>query len=342
MKAARFYGVKDVRIEELSSAVVGKGEVKIEVAWCGLCGSDKHMYVHPFDIPLPVTLGHEFSGRIIEVGEGVTKFKIQDRVVVNPLIVCGKCDNCKRGYSNLCENLILYGYFGTEGGFSESTVVSEDMVIKIPDKLPLDKAALTEPVAIALHALRISQFKAGDAVAIFGAGPIGLFLTSLLKAAGAKRIYVIGHTEAKRIHAIKLGATRVIDPDKENVIEIIKEETGGGVNVAFELSGAQEAFSLSLDILRVRGEVVIVSLPVSPFSFDAFKAMSKELKVSTSQCSIDEFPMVVEMLANDMLNVEGMITKKIHLEDIVEEGFETLLKDKSHLKILVTPKKGQF
>ena len=138
MKAARFYGVKDVRIEELSSAVVGKGEVKIEVAWCGLCGSDKHMYVHPFDIPLPVTLGHEFSGRIIEVGEGVTKFKIQDRVVVNPLIVCGKCDNCKRGYSNLCENLILYGYFGTEGGFSESTVVSEDMVIKIPDKLPLD------------------------------------------------------------------------------------------------------------------------------------------------------------------------------------------------------------
>lgn len=342
MKAARFYAAKDVRIEDMESKDVERGEVKIEVEWCGLCGSDKHIYVNPFDIPYPVTLGHEFSGTVKGVGEGVTKVKTNDRVVVNPLIVCGKCTNCKRGYPNLCENLILYGYHGTEGGFSEMTIVKEDMVIKIPDNLSFDKAAIVEPIAIAVHALRQSKFKTGDTAAVFGAGPIGLLLTSVLKASGASKIFVIGHTEAKRQRALKLGATRVIDPDKEDTVSIIKELTGGGTDVAFELAGAQESFSLGMDVLRSRGELVIASLPVKEFLFDAFKALSKEIKISTSQCTVDEFPIVVEMLANDMLNVEGIITKKIHLNDIVREGFETLLKDKTQLKILVTPKHGNL
>jgi len=339
MKAARIYAAKDVRIENIELGEIKNDEVKIEVEWCGICGSDKHMYVEPFMEPLPMTLGHEFSGRVVEIGSNVTKVKVGDRVVVNPLVTCGKCINCRRGYPNLCENIILFGYHGIYGGFAEYTLVKEDMVVNIPDKLSFDKAALVEPAAVATHALRTSQFKVGDRVAVFGAGPIGLFLISALKVAGASQILVIAHTEARRQLAQKLGATRVIDPDKENVTEIIKEMGSEGIDVVYETSGAQQSFTLGLSILRARGEMVIISLPQKELYFDAAKILQKEIRIITSQCSNDEFPVVVKLLAEDMLNVEGIITKKIHLEDLVQEGFDTLLKDKSQIKILVTPKR---
>lgn len=339
MKAARFYAARDVRVEDVDLPPISCSEVKIEVEWCGLCGSDKHMYLKPFDIPCPVTLGHEFSGTVTDVGNDVTKIKPGDRVVVNPLFVCGKCPSCKQGCPNLCDHLNLFGYHQTFGAFADVAIVQEDMVIKIPDSLPFDIAAITEPAAIALHALRMSQFKAGDSAAVFGAGPIGLLLISLLKASGASKIFAVGHTESKRQHALRLGATLAIDPDKENPTEVICNLTDGGVNVTFDLAGVQESFSLGLSVLRTRGEMVIVSLSDGELLFDAMSALRKEIKIITSQCSSDEFPIVVDLLASGILNTEGIITKVIHLDDIVTEGFEALINDKSQLKILVTPKK---
>jgi (R,R)-butanediol dehydrogenase/meso-butanediol dehydrogenase/diacetyl reductase len=340
MRAARVYGAKDIRVENVELEKVKKDEVKIEVEWCGICGSDKNMYLNPFNRRLPVTLGHEFSGTVVEIGEDVSKIKVGDRVVVNPIFTCGKCVNCKSGYPNLCENLILFGYYETYGAFGEYTIVKEDMVIKIPDELAFDKAALVEPASIAAHAVRISKFRVGDTVAVFGAGPIGLFLVSLLKAAGARHIFVIGHTEERLQKALKLGATHAMDPDKEDVVKTIAELTEGGVvDIAFDAAGAQQTFTLGLSILRTRGEMVIVSLPHGGLQFDAISALHREIKITTSQCTLDEFPIMVDFLARDKISAEGIITKKIHLDDIVQEGFETMLKDKSNIKILVTPKR---
>ena len=339
MKAARFYDARDIRIEDVALPPISDDEVEIDIEWCGICGSDKHMYLRPFEIPCPVTLGHEFSGRVTNVGKCVTNVRTGDRVTANPVLGCGLCDACRSGYPNLCGNGVIYGYYGTYGAFAEKIHVKEIMVVKIPDHMPFDLAAVVEPAAIAAHGLRVSSFKAGDTAAVFGLGPIGLLQVSLLKAAGATRIFAVGHTEARRRYAHRFGATKVIDPDREDAVGIIRKETGGGVDVSFDLAGAQETFTLGLDVLRPRGELVVVSLSEGKILFDPKDALNKEAKIVTSQCTADEFPLVVTMLADGILDAAEIITKKIYLDDIVQEGFKTILKDKSQLKILVTPKR---
>lgn len=338
MKAARNYGNGDIRIEDLVLPPVKADEVRIAVEWAGICGSDKHSYERK--APRPVfTPGHEFSGTVAETGADVRRVKPGDRVVVNPLFFCGKCPTCIQGYSNNCENLVMFGLNGIYGAFAEETVVRETMVTKIPDNLPLDVAALAEPACIAAHALRISKFKPGDAAAVFGVGAIGLLMVSLLKVSGCTKIIATARTKSKRDLALKLGADIVFDPTAPEAEEIIKN-LANSVDLVYELSGAQQSFTMAFGMLRVRGELVMISLPQNPFEYPAWIAVNKEISVTGSKCTNGEFPMVVELLANGSIDAAPIITKKIYLDDLVEEGLETLIGDNEQLKILVTPKRA--
>jgi len=337
MRAARDYGGGVVRIEDVDLPPILEDEVRIEVEWAGICGSDKHGYERK-RLRSTGTMGHEFSGAVVEIGDEVTGFKPGDRVVVNPLLVCGKCQNCLRGYHNLCENLVLFGVQGEFGAFSEQTIVKDYMLTRIPDNLPFDIAAMTEPACIGAHALRMSKFKPGDTVAVFGVGAIGLLLVSLLKASGCLKIIAMARTQSKLDLAKKLGADVVFNPDGPGGVELIKS-LENSVDVAFELSEAQSSFDAAVTMLRGRGELVLVSLPGKPLELNIREALHKEINFITSQCSNGEFPMVVEFLANGSMPVEDVITKRIFLDDLIEEGIETLIKDSSQLKIMVTPKR---
>ena len=341
MKAARNYGSGDIRIEDLVLPPILEDEVKITVEWAGICGSDKHSYERKMARNGAFTMGHEFSGTVKEVGADVKSCKPGDRVVVNPLFTCGKCLPCRQGYSNLCENLVLFGLNRIFGAFAEETTVKEHMVIKIPDNLPLDIAALAEPTCIAAHGLRISKFKPGDTAAVFGAGPIGLLMISLLKASGCTKIYAVSRTKSKLDLSLKLGATAVISSDEEDPAKKIKELTAdrGGVDIAFEISGAESCWTAAMNCLRAKGELVMISLPGQPLPYETRTALHKEITVLTSQCSNGEFPMVAELLASGAVQAADVITKKIYLDDLVEEGFEALIKDNNQLKVLVTPKR---
>jgi (R,R)-butanediol dehydrogenase/meso-butanediol dehydrogenase/diacetyl reductase len=340
MKAARNYGSGDIRIEELVLPPIKEDEVKIAVEWAGICGSDKHSY--EMKMPRSVfTPGHEFSGTVTEIGGGVKLVKPGDRVVVNPLFFCGECPTCRKGYSNNCENLIFFGLNGIYGAFAEETVVRESMVTKIPDSLPMDIAALAEPACIAAHALRISKYKPGDAAAVLGAGAIGLLMVSLLKASGCTKIIATARTKSKRDLALQFGTDIVFDPNAPDAGEVING-LKNSVDIVYELSGAQESFAMGLGMLRVRGEMAIISLPQKPFEFPAGLVVNKEISVVGSKCTNGEFPMVVELLANGSIDAAPVITKKIYLDDLVEEGLEALIKDRSQLKILVTPKRGNL
>ena len=339
MKAARKYDAGDIRIEDLVLPPLQADDVKIAVEWAGICGSDKHSYERssPFARD-PFTVGHEFSGTVIEVGGEVARIKVGDRVIVNPLFFCGKCPACLQGYTNLCENLVLFGLNGIFGAFAEETTVKENMVYKIPDNLPLDVAAVSEPTCIAAHALRISKFKPGDTAAVFGVGAIGLLMVSLLKASGCTKIIATARTASKLALAKELGADITINPNDPDADEQIKA-LASTVDVAFELSGAQQSVDMAMRMLRVKGELCIISLPAQPIQYNAMMAIHKEITVTSSQCSNGEFPMVAELLASGAVNGAAVITKKIHLDDLVKEGFETLIVDSSQLKILVTPKR---
>ena len=169
-------------------------------------------------------MGHEFSGQVVEVGGGVTRFQAGDRVVVEPIYACGHCEACKQGRYNLCDQMGFLGLAGGGGGFSEYVTADEHMVHAIPDSISYEQGALVEPSAVALHAVRQSKLNVGDTAAVFGAGPIGLLVIEALKASGASDIYVVELSPERKAKAKELGAI-VIDPTEVQVVEEIHRLT---------------------------------------------------------------------------------------------------------------------
>lgn len=273
MKAALWYAKKDVRVEEIEEPKVTVNGVKIKVKWCGICGSDLHEYLGgPIFIPVgqphplsgttaPVVLGHEFSGDVVEVGSNVTNFKPGDRVIVEPIVACGKCPACLEGKYNLCSSLGFHGLCGSGGGLAEYTVFPEEFVHKIPDEMSYEQAALVEPMAVALHSIRVGNFRTGDTALVLGSGPIGLATIECLKAAGAKLVIVLQRKSIRQEYAKRAGADVVLDPNEVNIAEEVKKLTNGlGVDVAFETTGAQIGFDTGIDSLKFEGTMVITSI----------------------------------------------------------------------------------
>ncbi|ADC86691.1 2,3-butanediol dehydrogenase, R-alcohol forming, (R)- and (S)-acetoin-specific [Staphylococcus lugdunensis HKU09-01] len=275
MKAAVWYGQKDVRVEDREPKVLKDNEVKVKVSWTGICGTDLHEYLEgPVFIsteqpdPLlgqtaPVTLGHEFSGVVEEVGKDVTKYKKGDRVVVNPTVSRHEKE----------ENIDLYdGYsfigLGSDGGFAEFTNAPEENVYALPDNVSAREGALVEPTAVAVQAVKEGNLLFGDKVAVFGAGPIGLLTVVAAKAAGASKIYVFDLSEERLAKAKEVGATHVVNSGKVNPVEYINEHTDNGVDVTFEVAGVGVTLQQSVEVTRPRGTVVIVSIFAHPVEFD--------------------------------------------------------------------------
>ncbi|MCP1357485.1 2,3-butanediol dehydrogenase [Aneurinibacillus migulanus] len=349
MKAAVWYGVKEVQVQSIDEPKATPGTVKIKVEWCGICGTDLHEYLAgpifiPGDTPHPLTnekapvvLGHEFSGEVVEIGQGVSNVKVGDRVVVEPILACGECNECKAGKYNLCDFLGFHGLAGGGGGFSEYTVVQENMVHKIPDDMSFEQGALVEPAAVAVHAVRQSKLKVGDVVAVFGAGPIGLLTIQAAKAAGASQIIAVELSEERKKFAKKVGADIILDPTQVDVVSEIKQLTNGGVDVSFEVAGIEIVLNQAIESTKADGQVVIVSVWEKTATIPPNSLVLKERDIKGIIAYRDIFPAVIQLIANGSIKAEELITKKIDLADIVEEGFTSLVKEKNHVKILVKP-----
>lgn len=335
MKTAKIYGARDIRIEEAELPELKEGMVVVKVEFAGICGSDMHEFIGgTYPIRTQPVFGHEFSGTVIKLGEGVTNAKVGDRVAVEPLIPCGTCVNCKKGFRNLCVNGGGYGYT-LSGGFAQYAVVKQENIFHLPDQMSLELGALVEPTAVAVHAVRQSQLKLGDTAAIFGAGPIGLLLLQSVKAAGASQIFVVEVSEERRQKALELGATYAINPIDTDVTKYIKEITNGGVNVAFDAAGVQATFTSGISVVQPGGEFKVVSLWEKSVTFLPNTIVSPEIKVTGSYAYVNLFPEVIRLLANGVIDGNAVITSRIALDDIVEQGFEVLLKDRKQCKILV-------
>ncbi len=355
MKAALWYKKGDVRVEEIEEPKVVEGAVKIKVKWCGICGSDLHEYLGgPIFIPVgqphplsgntaPVVLGHEFSGEVVEVGQGVTRFKAGDRVVVEPIVACGKCPACKEGKYNLCESLGFHGLCGSGGGFAEYTVFPEEFIHKIPDNMSYEQAALIEPITVALHSLRMANFRTGDTALVLGSGPIGIATIECLKAAGAKQIIVLQRKSIRQEYAKRSGADVVLDPNEVDVAAEVKKLTNGvGVDICFETTGAQIGFQTGIDSLKYDGTMVITSIWEKEINFNPNSLVFTEKKLVGTIAYRHEFPAVIAQMSDGRIKAEGYITSRISLDDIVEKGFGALTgpEKKKHVKIIVTPDKS--
>lgn len=338
MKALVYYDSKNAKVEEVSAPELTSGTVKVKVEYAGICGTDLHEYLHKTFITADkMILGHEFTGEVVEVAEDVTRFKSGDRVAVEPIWGCGECASCKKGNYNTCPNMKSYGLH-EDGGFAEYVVVKEENVFGLPDALSYELAALVEPTAVVLHAVRNSEFRVGDTVAVFGAGPIGLLLSETLRAAGASKIFVVEVNEQRRELAKQMGADIVIDPSKEDAVRIIQEMTNGGVDVSYDAAGIEITFNNALDSTKPNGEFMVVSVFSKPVSYHPANQLISEKKITASLGYNNIFGEVIDLLAKGSINAGPVITNKIALDDIIEQGFDKLIDDKSECKILVSPK----
>ncbi|MER2106094.1 MAG: 2,3-butanediol dehydrogenase [Solibacillus sp.] len=347
MKAALWYKAKDIRVEQIEEPKVTTGRVKIKVAWTGICGSDLHEYVAgPIFVPVnephyvskdvaPIVMGHEFSGVVEEVGEGVTSVKPGDKVVVEPILACGECAACKKGKYNICKHLGFHGLSGGGGGFAEYTVVDERWVHKMPEGLSLEQGALVEPAAVALHAVRMSKLKAGDKAVVFGVGPIGLLVIEALKVAGASEIYAVELSKERGAKALELGAKAVINPAEEDAVARIQELTNGGADVAFEVTGVPVVLKQAIDSTTFEGETIIVSIWEKEASFQPNNIVLSERSMKGIIAYRDIFPAVMGLMTQGYFPAEELVTKRISLDEVVSEGFETLVNEKNQIKILV-------
>lgn len=351
MKAARFHARKDIRIEDIPEPELRAGAVKIDVAWCGICGTDLHEYLegpifcpapgHPHPLSheeSPVTLGHEFSGTVSGVGEGVDGLEVGDNVVVEPYFVDGTCDMCQAGSYHLCRQMGFIGLSGGGGGLSEKIVVDQRWVHPIGN-IPLDEAALIEPLSVAHHTVERSGVKAGDVALVGGSGPIGLLTAAVLKGMGVTTI-ISELTQARKEKATSSGvADHVLDPGKEDVPARVRELTGGaGADVAFECAGVNAVLDTMLDAVRPGAVVVNVSIWGAPATIDMQKIVLKEIDLRGTIAYVRDHPAVIRMVQEGKVDLKPFITGRIALDDLVEQGFDTLINHKdTAVKVLVHP-----
>ena len=351
MKAARFYGPGDIRVEDVPEPQVAPGTVKVEVEWCGICGTDLHEYLEgPIFAPtaeaphpltgesVPVTLGHEFAGVVAEVGDGVNDVRVGERVVVEPYIICGHCDACMNGRYNVCQTLGFVGLSGFGGGFSQY-VVAERRWIHPLGELGTDVGALIEPLAVAYHAVRLSRAQPQHSALVFGAGPIGLVTTAALKARGVEQIIVVEPAAVRKEKANIAGADAVLDPNEADVVAMVNELTKGrGADVSFECAGIDAVLKTAILSTRAGGTCVNVAIWGHEASVAMNDLVFREVNVVGSLAYADDHPATIDMVRSGKVDPFQFITGRIDLDDIVAQGFDALINHKEeNVKILVRP-----
>ena len=357
MRVANYYGPEDLRVESVDEPALRNDEVRIEVAAAGICGTDLHEYTdgpdltptegstHPLtNASLPVPLGHEFSGTITETGADVSELIEGDAVTVNPAIVCGECRYCGEGRHNLCETVANIGLSARSGGFSERAVVPAANVVPLPENLSVEYGALVEPLSVGIHAVRRSGMQAGDSIAVFGAGPIGISIVQAAAAAGAREIFVSEPRATRREIAATIGATTTLDPTSTDAVDAITSVTDGGVDVAFEAVGIEPTFRSAIESTKRGGQITCVGISSDDVGLTPTEFVVVERSINGSNGYLSgpladrEFRMAIRFLESGQFDPEAMITGRIGLEEIVKAGFGDLLNaDSEHVKILVEP-----
>lgn len=351
MKAARSYGVKDVRIEDVPIPEPADNEVLVKVKYSGICGSDLGSYTGGWALPtlphpitgkvLPVTTGHEFSGEITKTGKSVTKFKVGDRVTVEPLIYCGTCEACKKGFRNICENSVgedgsgnIIGY-AVDGSFAEYTVADQNSVYLLPDSIDYQLGALTEPVGVAVQALHKSNLKVGQQALIFGAGPIGLLVAIVAMQSGIQDLIITDMSEERLDIARALGVAHVFNTAEVDIVAEVRKITGNGADVVFDCAGVQATIDAAVDAVKNGGIIFDVAVYKPHPTIKMSELLMKGVDIYTTLCYSNVYDEAIRLIAANPEAYRKIITKVIPLDKIVAEGFEFLPKDKSQAKILV-------
>lgn len=314
-----------VEYRDREIAEPGPGQVLIKTRAVSICGSDVHTFhgKHPF-APLPAALGHELAGEVVEIGPGVDTVQPGERVVLEPVIICRRCDFCVRGDYHLCTNISFHHRQG-QGAFIPYFVADANWVHRLPENITYEQGALVEPLAVAVHAVSRAELKMGCSVAVFGAGAIGLLILMLARRSGAGDVYCVDVRNFRLDKARALGSNAVFDNRDSGVVAAIVDRTGGlGVDAAFEAVGMEITLNQTLHSLKKGGTAVMVGLMSQPqVTIPANVFVAREITLRGSQGYCRDFKTALKLLENRDIDLEPLISHVLP-PDRLQQGFELL------------------
>ncbi len=341
MKSAVFYGRHELRVEDSPVPEPGEREVLIEVKACGVCGTDVHIYEGDqgaADVTPPAILGHEFAGIVKKTGGQVTRFKVGDRVCVDPNQYCGSCYFCRNGIAHYCTDMIGYGTT-KNGGFAEYCCVNERQVYMLGRNTSFEQGAMAEPAACCLHGIEMCDIRPGYNVAVIGGGMIGLLMLQLSKLAGAARTALLEPVEGKRRMGEKLGADITIDSLQENVKERLAQEGMHQIHTVIECVGKPSTIEQAIEIAGNKATVMMFGLtkPEETVSIKPFQIFRKELSLKASYINPYTQQRALELIDSGRLDVSSMVCEVCGLEKL-----DQILKDpklRAKGKYIISPEK---
>jgi 6-hydroxycyclohex-1-ene-1-carbonyl-CoA dehydrogenase len=321
MKAAVFFGAhQPLVIEERPIPAPGPLEITVKVAACGLCHTDLHYIDH--DTPTfrkpPLILGHEASGTVAQIGAGVERWHVGERVLIPALLTCGACDACRRGRENICERGIMPGNH-IDGAYAEYVCVPARDPLPLPDELPLEAACLiADAVSTPYHAvINRGEVQAGQRVVVFGCGGVGVNVVQIAAAAGAE-VWAVDLQAGRLEHASRFGARHCVNASTvESAPKQVKRETGGGADIAFEAIGNPATMRAAFDSLRRGGRLVVIGYSADEVALPAAKIMFNEMEVRGSLgCRPVDYPRIIDMARRGAIKIEPLVTGRFSLDDI--------------------------
>ena len=335
MKAAVYENVKKIEVRELKKPEINNEEALIRVKYTGICGTDLHIFkgLHPRAVA-PLVMGHEISGIVEDIKTKRKDIKVGDKVVINPIISCENCFPCKEGHPHICSNLNALG-IDKNGGFAEYVNVNPNKLFKIPNSLPLNLAALMEPVAVAVHAVRKSKLSLGNKVTIIGGGPIGQLISQVCKLNGATSIILV-EINPERLNFAKKFGIIVSNSLEESTKKIKKITNGKGADIVFEAVGIQETYNYATELVKAGGKIIVVGAASKPISLNLWKVYFEELNIIGIHIyePID-IEIAIEILNKHSKVFQPFISKIIHLEDLQAELIELADGMSDSMKVLV-------
>jgi L-iditol 2-dehydrogenase len=342
MKALVKYasGEGNVDLLEVDEPRCGEDQVKLEIAYCGICGTDLHVLHDTFRNYPPVILGHEFSGTVVEVGRKVTNATVGERVagLGATAVTCGQCEYCRSGYFIFCASRRGMGH-GVNGAFTRYVVMRPDQLYRIPENFSLDEAAMSEPFAAVVQAVtEIAKVRIGETALVSGPGPMGLLCLKLLVAEGIRTIVAGAGADQERLSAaLRIGAAAVINVGQQNLHEAIREHTGGvGVDVAFECAGHPNSVRGCLESLRPMGRYTQVAICGQDIQFPIDLIFYKQLTMSGSVCyTARTWERMMKIYAEGRVRLNDLISTKLPLSEW-QTAFR-LCDERKVIKVLMYP-----
>lgn len=333
MKAVVLTADRTVAVADVPVPQPGPSQVLVRVAYCGICGTDLHASQNAAFLP-PVIMGHEFSGEIAAVGADVQGWRVGQSVVANPNgFICGECPACRAGRYNLCPIATKRRALGVavDGGMAEYVALDPSYLVAVPESLDAVETAWTEPLGVAVRAVRTSPVRLGSRVAVIGAGPIGQLIIQVARLAGAESVTAVEMSAYRRSLALTSGAVAALTPEEAGNLA----GSDDPFDVVFECSGAAPALTLAIRLLRAGGAVRMVGMPPGDARFDAVTTIMNEIDILTGFIyTPDEFRQGLTLLAEHRINTESLTSRVMPLTDI-DAAFAALKDPESTMKVLL-------